>query len=70
MDFSERIDTVRAQEPCESRGGRPGLSVLTSLMVSVDVTQYHLNLVPNMSADIPGHYATQQQQHSYHLELN
>ena len=30
----------RAQELCESRGGRPGLSVLTSLMVSVDVKQY------------------------------
>ena len=29
----------RAQELCESRGGRPGLSVLTSLMVSVDVKQ-------------------------------
>ena len=28
------------QELCESRGGRPGLSVLTSLMVSVDVKQY------------------------------
>ena len=25
------------QEQCESRGSRPGLSVLTSLMVSVDV---------------------------------
>jgi len=25
------------QELCESRGGRPGLSVLTSLLVSVDV---------------------------------
>ena len=25
------------QELCESRGGRPGLSVLTSRMVSVDV---------------------------------
>ena len=25
---------------CESRGGRPGLSVLTSLMVSVEVKQY------------------------------
>ena len=24
------------QELCESRGGRPGLSVLTSLLVSVD----------------------------------
>ena len=28
------------QELCESRGGRPGLSVLTSLMVSVDVKNY------------------------------
>ena len=28
------------QELCESRGGRPGLSVPTSLMVSVDVKQY------------------------------
>ena len=27
----------RVQELCESRGGRPGLSVLTSLTVSVDV---------------------------------
>ena len=25
------------QELCDSRGGRPGLSVLTSLLVSVDV---------------------------------
>ena len=30
----------RVQELCESRGGRPGLSVLTSLTVSVDVNQY------------------------------
>ena len=28
------------QELCESRDGRPGLSVLTSLMVSVDVKQH------------------------------
>ena len=28
------------EELCESRGGRPGLSVLTSLLVSVDVKQY------------------------------
>ena len=28
------------QELCESRGGRPGLSVLTSLLVSVDVKIY------------------------------
>ena len=46
------------QELCESRGGRPGLSVLTSLLVSVDVKIYctvlrHWSqLVPNMSTDI------------------
>ena len=28
------------QELCESRGGRPGLSVLTSLLVSLDVKNY------------------------------
>ena len=28
------------QELCESRGERPGLSVLTSLLVSVDVKNY------------------------------
>ena len=28
------------QELCETRGGRPGLSVLTSLLVSVDVKNY------------------------------
>ena len=28
------------RELCESRGGRPGLSVLTSLLVSVDVKIY------------------------------
>ena len=31
---------VIVQELCESRGGRPGLSVLTSLLVSVDVNLY------------------------------
>ena len=52
---------IRVQELCESRGGRPGLSFLTSLMVSVDVKQYWTmlthwsQLVPNMSADIQGH---------------
>ena len=28
------------QELCESRGGRPGLSVLTSFLVSVDLKLY------------------------------
>ena len=32
--------SVIVQELCESRGGRPGLSVLTSLLVSVDVKNY------------------------------
>ena len=31
---------VIVQELCKSRGGRPGLSVLTSLLVSVDVRLY------------------------------
>ena len=48
----------RVQELCESRGGRPGLSVLMNLTVSVDVKQYWTmlrhwsQLVPNMSTDI------------------
>ena len=32
--------SISVQELCESRGGRPGLSVLTSLLVSVDVKNY------------------------------
>ena len=31
---------VIVQELCESRGGRPGLSGLTSLLVSVEVKNY------------------------------
>ena len=31
---------IIVQELCESRGGRPGLSVLTSLLVSVGVKLY------------------------------
>ena len=34
------LQPVIVQELCESRGGRPGLSVLTSLLVSVDVKIY------------------------------
>ena len=33
-------EEVIVQELCESRGGRLGLSVLTSLLVSVDVKQH------------------------------
>ena len=52
------MTSLIVQELCESRGGRPGLSVLTSLLVSVDVKIYctvlrHWSqLVPNMSQDI------------------
>ena len=38
--FLISAENVRPQELCESRGGRPGLCVLTSLMVSVDVKQH------------------------------
>ena len=34
------VDVNRAQELCESRGGRPGLPSLISLMVFVDVKQH------------------------------
>ena len=36
----EKEAPIIVQELCESRGGRPGLSVLTSLLVSVDVKIY------------------------------
>ena len=55
------IIIIIVQELCESRGGRPGLSVLTSLLVSVDIKNYWTvlrhwsQLVPNMSTDIWGH---------------
>ena len=34
------VTWARVQELCESRGGRPGLSVLSNLLVSVDVELY------------------------------
>ena len=42
MSISEIVGAVNetrhiVRELCESRGGRPGLSVLTSLLASVDV---------------------------------
>ena len=40
LSVTERLTPVRVQELCESRGGRPGLSVLMSLTVSVDVKQH------------------------------
>ena len=39
LDKTERYVLI-VQELCESRGGRPGLSVLTSLLVSVDIKLY------------------------------
>ena len=36
----DMFTTDIVQELCESRGGRPGLSVLTSLLVSVEVKIY------------------------------
>ena len=50
---------ARVQELCESRGGRPGLSVLMSIMFSVDIKQHwtmHTHwsqFVPNMSTRHP-----------------
>ena len=63
-----RFPHLILQELCESRGGRPGLSVLTSLLVSVDVKLYWTmlrhwsQLVPNMSTDSKQHYLP-----TYHL---
>ena len=37
---ADQRSKVIVQELCESRGGRPELSVLTSLLVSVDVKNY------------------------------
>ena len=55
------LSSCIVQELCESRGGHPGPSVLTSLLVSMDVKIYWTvlwhwsQLVPNMSTDIWGH---------------
>ena len=44
--------SIIVQELCESRGGRPGLSVLTSLLVSVDVKNY-LTVLRHWSQLVP-----------------
>ena len=36
----QKLNILIVQELCESRGGRPELSVLTSLLASVDVKIY------------------------------
>ena len=57
----KEITLIIVQELCESRCGRPGLSVLMKLLVSVDVKIYWTmlrhwsQLFPNMSTDIWGH---------------
>ena len=59
--FQGKLHYIIVQELCESWGGCPGLSVLTSLLVSVDIKLYWTmlrhwpQLVPNMSTDIWGH---------------
>ena len=37
---TEDLEPSRVQELCESRGGRPGLPVLMSFVVSVDVKEH------------------------------
>ena len=39
-ELTKTVPLFIVQELCESRGGRPELSVLTSLLVSVDVKNY------------------------------
>ena len=46
------------QELCESRGGRPGLSVLTSLLVSVDVIGHSLSLIYQPTSEDFKHHFT------------
>ena len=65
-DIKHQLIIIIVQELCESRGGRPELSVLTSLLVFVDVKNYWTmlwhwsQLVPNMSTrtseDIKQHF--------------
>ena len=70
---SSSCTRIRVQELCESQNGRPGLPVLMSLMVSVDVKQHWTVLrhcsqfVPDMLTNIQGHEALphQQQQHTF-----
>ena len=71
--FIFHTDRFRVWELCESQGGRPGLPVLMSLTVSVDVKQHWTMLrhcsqfVPNMSTDIRGHEALHHRHH-HHTE--
>ena len=63
LKYPQVHSMFRVQELRESRGGHPGLSIPTSLTVSVNVKQHWTMLrhwsqfVPNMSTDIQGHEA-------------
>ena len=48
-------DGMIVQELCESRCGRPGLSVLTSLLVPVDVKLYR-TMLRRWSQLVPNNY--------------
>ena len=49
------FNSALVQELCESRDGRPGLSVLTSLLVSVDVKNYW-TVLRHWSQLVPNNY--------------
>ena len=53
----------------ESRGGRPGLSVLTSLMVSVDVKQYW-TMLTHLSQLVPNNYVNRHPRTLRSLQTN
>ena len=70
--MKSRSHSFRVQELCESRGGRPGLSVPTSFTVSVEVKQrwtvlrHWSQFGPNMSTDVRGHEALLLHHHHHH----
>ena len=69
------LQLLSVQELCESRGECPGLPVIKSLMISVDVKQHWTVLrhwsqfVPNMSTDIWGHEALHHHHHHHSASL-
>ena len=42
VDVKQHVNqaAIKVRELCESRGGRPGLSIIMSLTVSMDVKQH------------------------------
>ena len=68
MQQSLRYMVVRAQdrvqELCESRGGRPGYFVLTSLAVSVDIKQ-HWTMLRHWSQFVPNSQLTSEDMKLY-----